>query len=68
MEIIIHDYLGGPNVISRILIGGKQEIRERERRCVDKIKRLEECEGQPLEGEKGQENRLFPEDSRKNSS
>ena len=34
MEIIIHDYLGGPNVISRILIGRKQEIREREREDV----------------------------------
>ena len=30
MEIIIQDYLGGPNVISRILIRGKQGIRERE--------------------------------------
>lgn len=30
MEIIIQDYLGGPNVISRILIRGKQDIRERE--------------------------------------
>lgn len=61
----IQDYLSGPNVISRILIRGRQEIRERGNMST-KTCRLEGCEErQPLEAGKRQENRLFPEDSRK---